>query len=169
MKSNYEATPKRYEVIRFKNGQEIIGMVRERDSGGWIPQRGIEVWAPMSVSLSSMPDNKETIANFMPFTALAEEAVLFFKEEDILFRAIMNPEYIKLYDAAATEWMKILEKRMLNPISQQTGQKRVREYLDKTARSLAEEYLLNDDTVDDIQSKSKRFEDRVLTDDDKIH
>lgn len=165
-----EPLPKRYEVIRFKNGQEIVGMVRERNSRGWVSQSGIEVWAPMTVSLTAMPNNNETIANFMPFTALSQDAVLFFSEEDILFRTLMNEEYINLYDAAATEWMTMLERKRINPISQNTGQKRVKEFLDQAARNLAEEYLLDDEfKTDSKASKQKRFEDRVLTDDDKIH
>ena len=82
----------------------------------------------------------------------------------------MNEEYINLYDAAATEWMTMLERKRINPISQNTGQKRVKEFLDQAARNLAEEYLLDDEfKTDSKASKQKRFEDRVLTDDDKIH
>jgi hypothetical protein len=165
-----ETLPQRYEVIRFKNGQEIVGMVRERESRGWVSKSGLEVWAPMTVSLTSMPNNSETIANFTPFTALAQEACLFFNEEDILFRALMNEEFINLYDAAATEWMGMIERKRIRPISQNTGQKRVKEFLDQAARNLAEEYLLDDEYMsDNKKAKEKRFKDRVLTEDDIIH
>jgi len=159
--------PNKYEVIRFQNGQEIIGMVRETRTG--LIDKGIDVWAPMTVHLTSMPSG-ETIANFMPFTALSENSFLSFNTKDILFRSPLNQEYIHLYDSAASQWMKLLEDRNIKPISQATGQKKVKEYLDKTARELAEDYLESDIFLEDYKEKKKEsFETRKLEKDDKIH
>jgi len=159
--------PNKYEVIRFQNGQEIIGMVRETRTG--LIDKGIDVWAPMTVHLTSMPSG-ETIANFMPFTALSENSFLSFNTKDILFRSPLNQEYIHLYDSAASQWMKLLEDRNIKPISQATGQKKVKEYLDKTARELAEDYLDSDIFLEDYKEKKKEsFETRKLEKDDKIH
>ena len=159
--------PNKYEVIRFQNGQEIIGMVRETRTG--LIDKGIDVWAPMTVHLTSMPSG-ETIANFMPFTALSENSFLSFNTKDILFRSPLNKEYIHLYDSAASQWMKLLEDRNIKPISQATGQKKVKEYLDKTARELAEDYLESDIFLEDYKEKKKEsFETRKLEKDDKMH
>ena len=163
--------PNKYEVIRFQNGQEIIGMVRETRTGLIDKTKcyGIDVWAPMTVHLTSMPSG-ETIANFMPFTALSEDSYLSFNTKDILFRSPLNQEYIHLYDSAASQWMKLLEDRKIKPISQATGQKKVKEYLDKTARELAEDYIESDIFLEDYKEKKKEnFETRKLEKDDKIH
>ena len=61
-----DLSPKQYEVLKLRNGLEVVGMTRDTS-------QGIEITLPMVCRLSSGPTPVETLATFYPYAPLTSD------------------------------------------------------------------------------------------------
>ena len=151
--------PKKYEVLRLRNGMEICGMTR--DTGA-----KIVITLPMVCRLTANSP-KETLATFYPYAPMTSDYNIELPHDYIVHRNTLNTQYIPFYDEASSQWMDMIEQESI-PLMSQRDLDETREYMDnvlgkviKDMRSLRE--LEEYDPYGD-------FEDAVLPiDKKKIH
>ena len=96
-----DLTPKQYEVLKLRNGLEVVGMTRDTATG-------IEVTLPMVCRLSAGATPIETLATFYPYAPLSSDTTVTVPIDHILHRNVMNEQYIPFYDEASSQWLDCL-------------------------------------------------------------
>jgi len=92
----------KYEIIRLKNGDEIVGMVNEVGDT-------LEITLPMTCHLSKV-SNTETLATFIPYSPLSSDSMLFINIDNVLHVSEMNAQFIPFYDEASARWLTMVEE-----------------------------------------------------------
>ena len=92
----------KYEIIRLKNGDEIVGMVNEVEDT-------LEITLPMTCHLSKV-SNTETLATFIPYSPLSSDSMLFINIDNVLHVSEMNAQFIPFYDEASARWLTMVEE-----------------------------------------------------------
>ena len=150
-----DLTPKQYEVLKLRNGLEVVGMTRDTASG-------IEVTLPMVCRLSAGATPVETLATFYPYVPLTSDTSVVVPIDHILHRNVMNQQYIPFYDEASSQWLEMLENNSIPLINGTTKRK----YIDKILQNLINE--VNEDY--DYEDFDLEFEESLPpTDKKKLH
>jgi len=123
-----DLTPKQYEVLKLRNGLEVVGMTRDT-------AQGIEVTLPMVCRLSAGATPVETLATFYPYAPLSSDTTVTVPIDHILHRNVMNQQYIPFYDEASSQWLDMLENNSI-PLINGTAK---RKYIDKILNNLINE------------------------------
>jgi hypothetical protein len=92
----------KYEIIRLKNGDEIVGMVNEVEDT-------LEITLPMTCHLSKVSSTK-TLATFIPYSPLTSDSMLFIDMDNVLHVSEMNAQFIPFYDEASARWLTMVEE-----------------------------------------------------------
>ena len=106
MASPTDLVPERYEVIKLKNGTEVVGMTR--DCGD-----KIEITLPMICQLSLVPGTPRTNAIFFPYAPLSSDEKVNIPKLEIVHRNLMNDQFIPYYDNASAKWMEMIENKSI--------------------------------------------------------
>jgi|TARA_B100001105_G_C22331176_1_gene417001 hypothetical protein len=106
MASPTDLVPERYEVIKLKNGTEVVGMTR--DCGD-----KIEITLPMICQLSLVPGTPRTNAVFFPYSPLSSDEKVNIPKFEIVHRNIMNEQFVPYYDNASAKWMEMIENKSI--------------------------------------------------------
>ena len=150
-----DLTPQQYEVLKLRNGLEVVGMTRETSNG-------IEVTLPMVCKLSSGQTPVETLATFYPYAPLTSDTTVVVPIDHILHRNSMNQQYIPFYDEASSQWLDMLENNSIPLINGTTKRK----YIDKILQNLINE--VSDEAF--IEYEDLEFEEAIPpVDKKKLH
>ncbi len=106
MASPTDLVPERYEVIKLKNGTEVVGMTR--DCGD-----KIEITLPMICQLSLVPGTPRTNAVFFPYAPLSSDEKVNIPKFEIVHRNVMNEQFVPYYDNASAKWMEMIENKSI--------------------------------------------------------
>lgn len=106
MASPIDLVPERYEVIKLKNGTEVVGMTRDLGDK-------IEITLPMICQLSLVPGTPRTNAVFYPYAPLSAEEKVDIPKFEIVHRNLMNDQFIPYYDNASAKWMEMIENKSI--------------------------------------------------------
>ena len=106
MASPTDLVPERYEVIKLKNGSEVVGMTRDLGDK-------IEITLPMICQLSLVPGTTRTNAVFYPYAPLSAEEKVDIPKFEIVHRNLMNDQFIPYYDNASAKWMEMIENKSI--------------------------------------------------------
>jgi len=98
--------PERYEVIKLKNGAEVVGMTRDLGDT-------IEITLPMICQLSLIPGTPRTNAVFYPYAPLSAEEKVNIPKFEIVHRNLMNEQFVPYYDNASSKWMDMIENKSI--------------------------------------------------------
>jgi len=128
MATPQDLTPQQYEVLKLRNGLEVVGMTRDTT-------KGIEVTLPMVCRLSTGQTPVETLATFYPYAPLSADTSVVVPLDHILHRNVMNEQYIPFYDEASSQWLHMLENNSI-PLINGTSK---RKYIDKILQNLIDE------------------------------
>ena len=96
MTSPQDLTNRKYEVVKLKTGSEIVGMVRDTNNG-------VEITLPMICQLT-VQDKLNTLATFYPYAPLSEDPIIMLPVDQVLYRSVMNQQFIPFYDEASSRW-----------------------------------------------------------------
>ena len=91
-----------YQVVRFHDGKEVFAMVSEDENN-------LELHFPMNVNLGPCPTGGVLI-HLGPAVPFSIEDSITITTTDIVYRANIDKQFIKLYDDAVTTWLNIREK-----------------------------------------------------------
>tara|TARA_B100000586_G_C20066801_1_gene408825 strand:- start:686 stop:1201 length:516 start_codon:yes stop_codon:yes gene_type:complete len=106
MASPTDLVPERYEVLKLKNGSEVVGMTRDLGDK-------IEVTLPMICQLSLVPGTPRTNAIFFPYAPLSSDEKVNIPKLEIVHRNLMNDQFIPYYDNASAKWMEMIENKSI--------------------------------------------------------
>ena len=106
MASPTDLVPERYEVIKLKNGSEVVGMTRDLGDK-------IEITLPMICQLSLVPGTPRTNAVFFPYAPLSSDEKVNIPKLEIVHRNLMNDQFIPYYDNASAKWMEMIENKSI--------------------------------------------------------
>ena len=98
--------PERYEVIKLKNGAEVVGMTRDLGDT-------IEKTLPMICQLNLVPGTPRTNAVFYPYAPLSAEEKVNIPKFEIVHRNLMNEQFVPYYDNASAKWMSMIENKSI--------------------------------------------------------
>ena len=134
MTSPQDLTNRKYEVVKLKTGSEIVGMVRDTNNG-------VEITLPMICQLT-VQDKLNTLATFYPYAPLSEDPIIMLPVDQVLYRSVMNQQFIPFYDEASSRWLEMVETQSI-PLTNQkiTAEDVRRDYLNKVMESLIPEDL----------------------------
>jgi hypothetical protein len=134
MTSPQDLTNRKYEVVKLKTGSEIVGMVRDTNNG-------VEITLPMICQLT-VQDKLNTLATFYPYAPLSEDPIIMLPVDQVLYRSVMNQQFIPFYDEASSRWLEMVETQSI-PLTNQkiTAEDERRDYLNKVMESLIPEDL----------------------------
>ena len=153
-----DLSPKQYEVLKLRNGLEVVGMTRDT-------AQGIEITLPMVCRLSSGPTPVEKLSTFFPYAPLTSDTKVTVPIDHILHRNIMNEQYIPFYDEASSQWLDMLENNSI-PLINGTAK---RKYIDKVLQNLIDEVSGRDEMYD-YEDFDLEFEESLPpTDKKKLH
>ena len=128
MASPSDLLPQKYEVLKLRNGLEVVGMTRDTS-------KGIEITLPMVCKLNAGQTAVETLATFYPYAPLTSDTTVLVPIDHILHRNVMNEQYIPFYDEASSQWLDMLENNSIPLINGTTK----RRYMDKILQNLINE------------------------------
>ena len=155
MASPSDLLPQKYEVLKLRNGLEIVGMTRDTS-------KGIEITLPMVCKLNAGQTPVETLATFYPYAPLTSDTTVLVPIDHILHRNVMNEQYIPFYDEASSQWLDMLENNSIPLINVTTK----RRYMDKILQNLINE--VSDEY--DYEDFDLEFEEAILPKDKtKLH
>ena len=106
MTAPIDLLPERYEVIKLKNGAEVVGMTRDLGES-------IEITLPMICQLSLIPGTPRTNAVFFPYAPLSSDEKVNIPKLEIVHRNLMNDQFIPYYDNASAKWMEMIENKSI--------------------------------------------------------
>ena len=154
MASPSDLIPQKYEVLKLRNGLEVVGMTRDTT-------KGIEITLPMVCKLNAGQTPIETLATFYPYAPLTSDTSVVVPIDHILHRNVMNQQYIPFYDEASSQWLEMLENNSI-PLINGTPK---RKYIDKILKN-----LIDGVSSDDYEDFELDFEESLpLTDKKKLH
>jgi len=154
MASPSDLIPQKYEVLKLRNGLEVVGMTRDTT-------KGIEITLPMVCKLNAGQTPIETLATFYPYAPLTSDTSVVVPIDHILHRNVMNQQYIPFYDEASSQWLEMLENNSI-PLINGTPK---RKYIDKILQN-----LIDGVSKDDYEDFELDFEESLpLTDKKKLH
>jgi hypothetical protein len=134
MTSPQDLTNRKYEVVKLKTGSEIVGMVRDTNNG-------VEITLPMICQLT-VQDKLNTLATFYPYAPLSEDPIIMLPVDQVLYRSVMNQQFIPFYDEASSRWLEMVETQSIPLTNQKITTDDVRrDYLNKVMESLIPEDL----------------------------
>ena len=134
MTSPQDLTNRKYEVVKLKTGSEIVGMVRDTNNG-------VEITLPMICQLT-VQDKLNTLATFYPYAPLSEDPIIMLPVDQVLYRSVMNQQFIPFYDEASSRWLEMVETQSIPLTNQKINTEDVRrDYLNKVMESLIPEDL----------------------------
>lgn len=134
MTSPQDLTNRKYEVVKLKTGSEIVGMVRDTNNG-------VEITLPMICQLT-VQDKLNTLATFYPYAPLSEDPIIMLPVDQVLYRSVMNQQFIPFYDEASSRWLEMVETQSIPLTNQKITTEDVRrDYLNKVMESLIPEDL----------------------------
>ena len=134
MTSPQDLTNRKYEVVKLKTGSEIVGMVRDTNNG-------VEITLPMICQLT-VQDKLNTLATFYPYAPLSEDPIITLPVDQVLYRSVMNQQFIPFYDEASSRWLEMVETQSIPLTNQKITTDDVRrDYLNKVMESLIPEDL----------------------------
>jgi hypothetical protein len=134
MTSPQDITNRKYEVVKLKTGSEIVGMVRDTNNG-------VEITLPMICQLT-VQDKLNTLATFYPYAPLSEDPIIMLPVDQVLYRSVMNQQFIPFYDEASSRWLEMVETQSIPLTNQKITTDDVRrDYLNKVMESLIPEDL----------------------------
>ena len=149
--------PKQYEVLKLRNGLEVVGMTRDT-------VKGIEVTLPMVCRLSAGATPVETLATFYPYAPLSSDTTVTVPTDHILHRNVMNEQYIPFYDEASSQWLDMLENNSIPLINGTTKRKYIDGVLQKLINEVSREEMY------DYEDFDLEFEESLPpTDKKKLH
>ena len=139
-------SPQKYEVLKLKTGQEIVGMAKDIDGG-------IEVTLPMVCKLELVQNRVSTLATFYPYTPLSSDPTVTIPLDMIAHRNNMNDQFVPFYDEASARWFDMVETGTI-PL---TSDKRAihRQFMDRIINDLMET------TGGPISDKEERMLERI--------
>jgi len=154
MASPSDLIPQKYEVLKLRNGLEVVGMTRDTT-------KGIEITLPMVCKLNAGQTPIETLATFYPYAPLTSDTSVVVPIDHILHRNVMNQQYIPFYDEASSQWLEMLENNSI-PLINGTPK---RKYIDKILQN-----LIDGVSRDDYEDFELDFEESLpLIDKKKLH
>ena len=112
MTSPTDLVPNRYEVIKLKDGAEIVGMTK--DCGDYL-----EITLPMICQLSIVPGTPRTNAVFYPYSPLSSDERVQLPKSQVVHRNLMNPQFIEFYDNASSKWFDMIENQSIPLMTKQ--------------------------------------------------
>ena len=133
MTSPTDLKPMKYEVVKLKTGSELVGMVRDTTNN-------LEITLPMICQLT-VQDTK-SLATFYPYAPLSEDPIIMIPVDQVLYRSIMNQQFIPYYDEASSRWLEMVETQSIPLTNRKNNPEDVRrEYLSKVMETLLHEDL----------------------------
>tara|TARA_B110000444_G_scaffold183712_1_gene172696 strand:+ start:567 stop:1025 length:459 start_codon:yes stop_codon:yes gene_type:complete len=133
MTSPTDLKPMKYEVVKLKTGSELVGMVRDTTNN-------LEITLPMICQLT-VQDTK-SLATFYPYAPLSEDPIIMIPVDQVLYRSIMNQQFIPYYDEASSRWLEMVETQSIPLTNRKNNPEDVRrEYLSKVMETLLPEDL----------------------------
>ena len=158
MASPSDLIPQKYEVLKLRNGLEVVGMTRDTT-------KGIEITLPMVCKLNAGQTPVETLATFYPYAPLTSDTSVVVPIDHILHRNVMNQQYIPFYDEASSKWLTLVETESI-PL---TNKMPKMEYIKDTINKLVSG--MSDEELDRLEEEQFLEEDSLLSPDDpkKIH
>jgi hypothetical protein len=102
---------------------------------------GVEITLPMICQLT-VQDKLNTLATFYPYAPLSEDPIIMLPVDQVLYRSVMNQQFIPFYDEASSRWLEMVETQSI-PLTNQkiTAEDVRRDYLNKVMESLIPEDL----------------------------
>ena len=152
-----DLSPKQYEVLKLRNGLEVVGMTRDT-------AQGIEITLPMVCRLSSGPTPVETLATFYPYAPLSADATVLLPLDIIAHRNNMNEQFVPYYDEASSRWFDMVENKSI-PLTGDKKQVR-KAYLDRVVRDLME--ATGGPITEQEQRMLERFEEEEWSMEDEV-
>ena len=120
-------SPNKYEVLKLKTGQEIVGMTKES-------QNGIVITLPMICKLELVADRVSTLATFYPYAPLSSDPMVTLPNDMIAHRSSLNEQFVPFYDEASARWFDMVENKSI-PLTGNRKEIR-RAYLDRIVQDL---------------------------------
>ena len=137
MASPSDLIPQKYEVLKLRNGLEVVGMTRDTS-------KGIEITLPMVCKLNAGQTPVETLATFYPYAPLTSDTSVVVPIDHILHRNVMNQQYIPFYDEASSQWLEMLENNSIPLINGTTKRKYMDKILQNLINEVSDEYVYED-------------------------
>jgi|TARA_B110000483_G_C18089370_1_gene501334 hypothetical protein len=138
----------RYEVIRLKDGSEVVGMTK--DLGEYL-----EITLPMICQLSLVPGTPRTNAVFYPYSPLSSDERVKLPKTIIVHRNLMNEQFIPFYDNASSRWFEMIENGSI-PLSttediqtQEVMRRSLNQMMTKLGKAPSEEFI--EQTLEDLE------------------
>jgi len=153
-----------YQVIRLTNGQELVGMVRDR--GNYI-----QITLPMICHLSvSIPENGKvgTIATFFPYSAMSSDPIIELPKSIVSHWNALNTQFIPLYDKASSEWLHMIENKTI-PLLEKSSKQRTQKIIENEIERLMETLDYDLEFNGHEESESESFLKMTKPKDGKIH
>lgn len=98
--------PQKYQVIKLFNGQELVGMTRDRGNT-------IQITLPMLCHLTVALPEKGTVATFYPYSPMSSDPIFEIPKAIISHASSLNEQFIPLYDKASSQWLKMIESQTI--------------------------------------------------------
>ena len=142
-------TPEKYQVIKLKNGLEIVGMTVDKGET-------IDVTLPMHCSLiPSKFKAGHTVCQFYPYIPMTDEPVVTIQKETVMAQVTLAQQYIPMYDQACVKWSNWVETETIpiidkEPVDGGDIQRRIRE--------LMEDMKMHDEYYEDEYIEDENFD-----------
>jgi len=122
-------SPNKYEVLKLKTGQEIVGMTKES-------QNGIVITLPMICKLELVADRVSTLATFYPYSPMSSDPSVIIPHDMVAHRNLLNQQFVPFYDEASSRWFDMVENGTI-PLTQDRKEMH-RAYMDRIIHDLME-------------------------------
>ena len=150
-------TPEKYQVVKLKNGLEIVGMTVDKGDS-------IDVTLPMHCSLlPSKFQAGHTVCQFYPYIPMTDEPVVSIEKDTIMATVSLAKQYIPMYDQACVRWSTWVETETIpvidkEPIDRGSLQERISSLMEEMQASGEYDDLLDEEFddfgVEDLSKKT---------------
>ena len=144
-------SPSKYEVLKLKTGQEIVGMTKEN-------QNGIAVTLPMICKLELVTAQQQTLATFYPYSPMSSDPTVIIPHDMVAHRNLLNQQFVPFYDEASSRWFEMVENGTI-PLTQDRREMH-KAYMDRIINDLME------NTGGPISAKEQRMLERIELEED---
>ena len=150
-------TPEKYQVVKLKNGLEIVGMTVDKGDS-------ISVTLPMHCSLlPSKYQQGHTVCQFYPYIPMTDEPVVSIEKETIMATVSLAKQYIPMYDQACVRWSNWVETETIpvidrEPVDSRSIHDRVSSLMEEMQASGESDDILDEEFDDfDVEDVSKKI------------
>ena len=156
-----QLVPQKYQVIKLFNGQEVVGMTRDKG-------HSLQVTLPMVCHLSVALPERGTVATFYPYAPMTSDPIIEIPKTIISHANTLNEQFIPLYDRASSQWLKMIETQNI-PLVEKTAHEVTQRMIEQEIERLMDKLDYADEYKDETNTVHDEFLKLSKPKDGKIH